>query len=89
MTSNYNGYRILFSNTGLLVAQKDNQTITGNWSSTIDGKNDEQVSLSFNTSDVNLLQLNHNWTVVNKTSTTVEFEGTDANPTETLRIAKQ
>ena len=86
-TNNYGGYQILFSNTGLVVAQKDNTTITGNWSNTVDAKNDEQISLNFNTSDANLLQLSRQWTVMNKTSATIEFEGTD--PTEILRIRKQ
>jgi hypothetical protein len=86
LTSNYGGYRILFSNTGLLVAQKDNSTVMGSWSNTTD-INSDHVSLNFNTSDADLLLLNREWKVISKTSTTIEFEGTD--PTQTLRIKKQ
>ena len=90
LTSNYNGYQILFSNTGLLVAQKNNQPITGSWNTTMDSKNNEQVNLNFTTSDANLLQLNHDWTITNKTSTTIEFESSEnSSPLETLRISKQ
>lgn len=90
LTSNYNGYQILFSNTGLLVAQKNNQTITGNWSNTVDGNNNEQINLNFSTSDANLIELNRQWTVTSKTSSTIEFESSEnSSPLETLRIIKQ
>lgn len=90
LTSNYNGYQILFSNTGLLVAQKSNQTVTGDWSNTVDGNNNEQINLNFNTSDANLIQLNRQWIVASKTSTTIEFESSEnTSPIETLRISKQ
>ena len=90
LTGNYGSYRILFSNTGLLVAQKNNETTTGNWSNSVDANNNEQVSLNFNTADTNLVQLNRQWKVVNRTPATIEFEGPDnISPAEALRIRKQ
>jgi hypothetical protein len=89
LTNNYGGYQILFSSTGLLVAQKSNTTVTGSWTNAMAG-NSEQVSINFNTSDVNLIQLNRQWKVVNKTSNTIEFVKTDnTTPPETLRIRTQ
>ena len=90
LTSNYGSYRLLFSSTGLLAAQKDNETIMGNWSNSIDVNNNEVLDLSFNTSDANLIQLSHQWKLVNKTSTTIEFEETEhVNAQEVFRIRKQ
>ena len=90
LTSNYGSYRILFSNSGSLVTQKNNETITGSWSNSLDANNDELIDLNFNTTDANLTQLNHQWKIVNKTSATIEFEGPgNVNPAETLRIRKQ
>ena len=90
LTSNYGSYRILFSNTGLLVAQKNNETITGNWNTSLDGSNNELIDLNFNTTDANLIQLNRQWKIINKTSTTIEFEESEpVNSNEALRIRKQ
>ena len=90
LTSNYGSYRILFSNTGLLVAQKNNETITGNWNTSLDGSNNELIDLNFNTTDANLIQLNRQWKIVNKTSTTIGFEESEpVNSNEALRIRKQ
>lgn len=90
LTSNYGSYRLLFSNTGLLVAQKDNVSIMGSWSSSLDGNNNEVIDLSFNTTDANLVQLNKQWKLVDQTFNTIEFEETEhTNPPGIFRIRKQ
>ena len=89
LTSNYNSYQLLFSNTGLLVAQKNNVSVSGNWSGSLDANNNEVYSISFNTTDADLLQLNGPWKLTTKSAATIEFEKNEnGNVQEVFRIRK-
>ena len=90
LTSNYGSYRLLFSNTGLLVAQKDSESIMGSWSSSHDVNNNEVIDLRFTTTDANLIQLNKQWKLIDQTFNTIEFEEIEhTNPPGIFRIRKQ
>src|SRR6266540_409827 len=45
MTSNFSSSRLLFSTTGVVGYQKNNETIAGTWSKTMDASNIELITL--------------------------------------------
>ena len=90
MTSQYENYRLLFSNTGTVTVQIGNEINSGTWNKTIDTDNNEMITLDFNTADINLSKLNQEWKLINRTSSTIEFEDASQLITTILfRIKKQ
>lgn len=89
LTSEYGGYNLLFSNTGVVSAQKGNEIISGNWVNVADADS-EVITINFNTTDASLGKLNQSWKLVDQTNATLQFEDNVhvGNPSQ-LRIRKQ
>lgn len=90
MTSEYGGYRLLFSNTGAVATQYQNEIVQGSWNISVDSDNNEVLSINFNSADNNISKFNQQWKLTRKTITTLQFEGT-SHPVTTsqLRIRRQ
>ncbi|MBS1919597.1 MAG: hypothetical protein JST17_05055 [Bacteroidetes bacterium] len=90
MTSEYGGYRILFSSTGAAAAQIQHETITGTWNISYDVNSNEFLSINFNTSNPNISKFNQQWKLTGKTTTTLQFEeAAHTGIASLLRIKKQ
>ncbi|MFI5133049.1 MAG: hypothetical protein ACHQEB_01870 [Chitinophagales bacterium] len=90
LTAEYAGYRLLFSATGTVAAQKGNEIIQGTWGKVVDVNTDEIITINFSTSDTTLSKLNLGWRLVNKTSSTLLFEDNgQVNTSSQLRIKKE
>jgi hypothetical protein len=74
LTANYEGYQLLFSTSGLLVAKHENNMITGEWSSAPDLNSNEVLTIHLDTTDPDLLKLNQQWKVSAKTSVLIQLE---------------
>jgi len=75
LTPDYSGYSFLFSSTGAVVMEKQNETNLGTWSISADQNNSEIISINFNTTDDNISKFNQQWKVTGKTSSLLQFEG--------------
>jgi hypothetical protein len=82
MTNDFGSSRILFSSTGAVGYQRNNETIPGTWSKTVDALNNEVITLHFNTTDANISRLNESWKLTNRTISSLEFE--EVNGTNSL-----
>lgn len=90
LTSAYGGYHLLFSSTGAVAAQNQNETQQGTWEISPDSNNNEVLTISFNTPDINISKFNQQWKLVSKTTTTLQFEeAAYSGITSLLRIKKQ
>lgn len=87
LTSQFGNVRLLFSNTGTVAVQKENETVYGSWLKTLEN-NSEVIHLQFNSSDVIIEMLQQNWKLVEKTPNSLQFEETDPALTS-LRIRMQ
>lgn len=90
LTSEYGGYNLLFSSTGIVSVQRGNEVISGNWSNGSDADNSEIITISFTTTDASLNKLNQSWKLTGQTNSTLQFEDNTniSNPSQ-LRIKKQ
>jgi hypothetical protein len=74
MTNDFGSSRILFSSTGAVGYQRNNETIPGTWSKTVDALNNEVITLHFHTTDPNVSRLNESWKLTNRTISSLQFE---------------
>ena len=84
MTSQFSPYSLIFSSTGAVAGQKGNEYFSGTWTLSVDGNQHEIVSIHFSPSEPNLDLLNLDWTLMDKASTTLQFE--ESNTATSLRI---
>ncbi len=90
LTSDYGGYHLLFSNTGAVAAQKQNDTIQGTWNISVDSDNNEILLINFNTADISISKFNQQWKLINKTASFLQFEeDAHSSGTSLLRIKQQ
>ncbi|HVT84027.1 MAG TPA: hypothetical protein VHD35_02440 [Chitinophagaceae bacterium] len=90
LTADYGGYHLLFSGSGAVAAQKQNETIQGTWNISIDSDNNEILTINFNTSDISLSKFNQQWKLTGKASTTLQFEeAAHSGNSSLLRIRQQ
>jgi len=89
MTNSYNSSKLLFSITGAVGYQKDGETIAGKWSRTVDASNNELITLQFNTTDASIEGLNKSWELIDRTSSSLQFEKTDGTANILFRLKTQ
>ena len=90
LTADYGGYHLLFSNSGAVAAQNQNETIQGTWNISVDSDNIEILSINFNTADISISKFNQQWKLTGKTTTTLQFEeAAHSGSTSLLRIKQQ
>jgi hypothetical protein len=89
MTSSYNSSKLLFSSTGAVGYQKDGETIAGKWSRTVDASNNELITLQFNTTDASIEGLNKSWELIDRSSSSLQFEKTDGTENIFFRLKTQ
>jgi len=89
MTNSYNSSKLLFSITGAVGYQKDGETIAGKWSRTVDTSNNELITLQFNTTDASIEGLNKSWELIDRTSSSLQFEKTDGTANILFRLKTQ
>ncbi len=89
MTSNFVSSKLLFSSTGAVGYQKDNEIVPGTWSKGVDAANNELITLQFNTSDVNISQLNKSWKLTDRSPSSLQFEETGGTTNILFRIKTQ
>lgn len=77
MTNNYSSSKLLFSSTGSVGYEKDGEMVAGKWSRTVDASNNELITLQFTSSDVNIDGLNKSWKLVDRTTSSLQFEKSD------------
>ena len=75
MTGQFSSSRLLFSSTGAVGYQKNGETTSGKWSRTFDAANNELIDLQFNTSNVDINRLNESWMLIDRSSSSLQFEG--------------
>ena len=86
MTSSYNSSRLLFSSTGAVGYQKNGETIAGKWNWAVDASNNEMINLQFNGGDANIDRLNRSWKLVDRATSTIQFEETDGTSKILFRL---
>ncbi len=86
MTSSYSSSRLLFSSTGAVGYQKDEEIIAGTWDRMVDASNNEMITLQFNSGDTNIDGLNKSWKLVDRTSNSLQFEETDGTTKILFRL---
>jgi hypothetical protein len=89
MTNSFESSKILFSSTGAVGYVKNGVTIGGTWSKSVDASNNEMISLQFNTSDANIIQLNKSWKLTDRTASSLQFVETDGTTNILFRIKTQ
>ncbi|MCC7401357.1 MAG: hypothetical protein IT214_07715 [Chitinophagaceae bacterium] len=90
LTPDYAGYQFLFSSTGSVVLQKQNEIIPGSWKISATSDNTEVLSISFNTTDANISKFNQQWAIAGKSASIVQFEkSVNQGGTSLLRIKNQ
>lgn len=90
LTADYGGYHLLFSNSGAVAAQKQNETIQGTWSVSVDSDNNEILSINFTTTDISISKFNQEWKLTAKTTSILQFEkNAHSGGTSLLRIRQQ
>ncbi|MBS1620355.1 MAG: hypothetical protein JST10_13985 [Bacteroidetes bacterium] len=90
VTLDFGGFKLLFSGTGAAIAQKNNESIQGNWNISKDRDNHEIMAINFTTSDITISKFNNQWKLTGKTNSVLEFEeSSHSSNTVLLRIKKQ
>lgn len=89
LTNSFSTSTILFSSTGAVGCVKDGITIPGTWSRSVDGLNNESITLHFTTSDPNIDQLNKSWKLTDRSTSSMQFVETDGTTNIFLRIKTQ
>jgi len=79
----------LFSNSGAVGYLKDGLTVAGTWNNSVDASNNELITLQFNTTDANIIQLNKSWRLTDRTSSSLQFVETDGTTNILFRIKTQ
>lgn len=89
LTAEYGGYHLLFSSTGAVAAKSQNEAEQGRWQISPDVNNNEILTISFDTPDINISKFNQQWKLVGKTTTTLQFEEAAHSGTSSLLRIKQ
>ncbi|TMI91851.1 MAG: hypothetical protein E6H06_15530 [Bacteroidetes bacterium] len=89
MTNSFGSSKILFSNSGAVGYLKDGLTVAGTWNNSVDASNNELITLQFNTTDANIIQLNKSWRLTDRTSSSLQFVETDGTTNILFRIKTQ
>lgn len=91
LTPDFGGYQFLFSGTGAVAAQNQNETLHGTWNVSFDANKNEVLAINFNVSNSNLIKFNQQWKLTGKTTTTLQFEEMIHSPGSgsLLRIRQQ
>jgi hypothetical protein len=89
LTADYGGYHLLFSGSGAVAAQKQNETIQGTWNISVDSDNNEILSINFNTTDSSINKFNQQWKLTGKAITTLQFEEAAHSGSTSLLSIKQ
>lgn len=90
LTADYGGYHLLFSSSGAVAAQKQNETIQGTWNISVDTDNNEMLAIDFNTDNISIVKFNQQWKLTGKTNTILQFEeAAHSGSTSLLRIKQQ
>lgn len=75
MTGEFSSSRLLFSSTGAVGYQKNGETTSGRWSTTLDQANNEVIVLQFDTSNPDISRLNESWKLTGQSANSLQFEG--------------
>lgn len=89
MTGDFADSKLLFSSTGSVGFEKNGVVTAGTWNKSVDGSNNEFVSIQFNTSDVNINKLSTNWKLTDRIEDKMQFEGNDGSNNIVFRIKIQ
>lgn len=82
-------YRLFFNSSGTLNVKKGNEIIAGSWTSSFNANNQEIISITLNSADASLMELNKNWKVLSLQSSSVLFEENNTGIACQLRIKKE
>lgn len=86
-TSHYTGYTFTFSSDGKMSADRNGQSITGTWSQYQDD-GITKFAINLSTTDGDLLELNDDWALVNKTDDFISLADDNSSKNEQLQFSK-
>ena len=85
LTDEYQKYRFEFHSSGMVSYTLNADLHSGTWRRSTDSDQNEFLILEFNTHDQNIEKLNHEWKVISRSNSLLEFT---SGTTSTLHIAR-
>lgn len=80
-TANFSGYALMFGDGGVLMAHKGATMISGTWSET-------STKIIINFTDPVLSELNNDWLIVEKTTSSIKLKEDNPAQDDQLHLAK-
>ena len=88
LSSEFENYRFVFSNSGSVACTLNSDIHTGTWKKIIDADKNEFLIIDFNTHDQNIEKLNQDWKIISKSTSILQFESSMPATSIQMHIAR-